>query len=145
MGSWKGRVSSEVEVLTSATFKSVQTASVLSTDRLFCCVADSMNEPVVPIERCVAAQCGSPASKSGHAFAGSPRKRLPEEYRISRVALLHTCRRSCNTHQTCHAVQEIQSETTCPYSIYARAGTASSFPPAVRCNASLASLSIAFQ
>jgi hypothetical protein len=81
-----------------ANLKSAQSVSVLSSDRLFCCAADLMNEPIVRIEMYVAAQCGFAASNFGHAFAGSPRKYRPKEYRISRVAPLHTYRMFCNKY-----------------------------------------------
>lgn len=133
-------------VLTLANLKSAQSVSVLSSDRLFCCAADLMNEPIVRIAMCVAAQCGFAASNFGHAFARSPRKYLPKEYRIPpRVAPLHTYRMFCNKDKTCHGVWEMQSETTSPYATYARASTTSSFPPTFCCNASLASLPIASQ
>ena len=132
-------------VLTLANLKSAQSVSVLSTDRLFCCAAGLMNEPIVRIEICVAAQCGFPASNFGHASAGSPREYLPGEYRMSRVAPRHTYRMFCNKHRAYHGVQEMQSETTFPYSTYARASTASSFPPTFCGNAGLGSLLIALK
>jgi hypothetical protein len=132
-------------VLTLANLKSAQSVSVLSADRLFCCAADLMNEPTVRIETYVAAQCGFAASNFGRAFAGSPRKHLPKEYRISRVAPLHTYRMFCNKHRTCHGVWESRSEPTFPYSTYARASKTSSFPPTFCYDAILASLPIAFQ
>ena len=77
---------------------------MLSADRLFYCAVDLVNEPIVRIGTCVAAQCEFSASNFGHAFAGSPKKYLPKEYRITLVAPLHTYGMFCNKHQTCHEV-----------------------------------------
>jgi hypothetical protein len=93
----KGRVYFQQCVLL-ANLMSAQSVFVLSAGRLFCCAADLVNEPIVRIGTYVAAQCGFAASNFGHAFAGSPKKYLPKEYRITRVAPLHTYHMLCNKH-----------------------------------------------